>query len=65
MNANHLSNYEALLIKARTAHPELVGEESLFQTLLLALVAKQKHVIVRTLDDDIPRISKLVVNVSC
>ena len=65
MNANHSSHYDALLVKARAAHPELVGEESLFQVLLLALVANQKHVIVRTLDDDIPRISKLVVNVSC
>lgn len=66
MNADPSSYYHALLAKAQALFPDLVGELdlTLFQTLLLALVAKQKHVVVRTADDNIPRVSKLAVNVS-
>lgn len=65
MNADPSSYYHTLLAKAQAVSPDLMGElEHLFQMLLLALVAKQKHVIVRTLDEDIPRICRLAVNVS-
>ncbi|EJD03011.1 uncharacterized protein FOMMEDRAFT_134158 [Fomitiporia mediterranea MF3/22] len=45
------SYYHTVLARAYAAHPTLVADEPLFQTLLLALVARQKHVIVRTAEE--------------
>ncbi|KAL5507259.1 hypothetical protein ACEPAH_6715 [Sanghuangporus vaninii] len=42
------SYYHSVLTRVLTLHPSLVADESLFQALLLALVAKRQGVIVRT-----------------
>lgn len=58
------SYYHTFLARAYDIQPGLVTDESLFQALLLAFIAKRKHLIVRAADDEIPRVVKLAVNVS-
>lgn len=58
-----VSYYQTILARAHSASPALVADEALFQSLLVVLVAKQKHLLVRTADDDIPRVMKQIVNI--
>lgn len=51
------------LARIRASHPEFLEDEKLLETLLLALVAKQRNIIVYTTEDDISRVLKLIVNV--
>ena len=59
-----VSYYQTILSRAHSVSPALVADEALFQSLLVVLVAKQKHLLIRTADDDIPRVMKQIVNVS-
>lgn len=58
------SYYHPVLARARTASPSLLADESLFQALLLALVAKNKNVVVRTTEETKQLLLTQVVNVS-
>lgn len=58
--------YSTLLSRAIAASDASAVEldQTLFSPLLLALLARRKHVIVRAPDEDIPRILKSVIHVS-
>ncbi|KAH8119364.1 hypothetical protein DFH11DRAFT_1781874 [Phellopilus nigrolimitatus] len=55
------SYYRTILARAYAVNPILVADEALFQALLLVLIAKQKHLIVRTAEEDVQRVLKQVV----
>ena len=59
-----MSFYDTILARAKSVSPNLITNDTLFQTLLLALISDEKHVIIRTHEDSIARISGQVVNVS-
>lgn len=59
-----MSYYDTILARARAVSPNLLADDTLFQALLLALISNEKHLIVRTHEDSIARVSGQVVNVS-
>lgn len=59
------SPYRVILGRIHSLNPGLLADEDLIQALLLLLVAKQKHFIIRTPDIDIAKVLKQTVNVGC
>ncbi|KAI5123980.1 hypothetical protein M0805_006392 [Coniferiporia weirii] len=58
-----MSYYRTILARAHALHPGLLEDEALFQALFLVLVAKQKHLVVRTPEEYVSRVLKQVVNI--
>lgn len=58
------SFFPALLSSVRNAAPSLPLDPVVFQALLLCLLAGDKNLILRTREDDIGCVSKLVASVS-
>ena len=56
--------FPAILAQIRGAAPHLALDPVLLQALLLCLLAGNKHLILRTREDDIGPVSKLAVSVS-
>lgn len=56
--------YDGIKSRAFAISPSLVEDESLFQTILLALAGRRKHVLVRTAEENVLSVLKLSVNVS-
>ena len=62
--ADENSPYRVILQRILATYPRLPADENLIQALLLVLVAKQKHLIIRTPDSDVSKVLKQTVNVS-
>ncbi|THH07756.1 hypothetical protein EW145_g3170 [Phellinidium pouzarii] len=58
-----LSYYRTIFARAYALNPGLLSDEALFQALLLVLVAKQKHLVVRTAEEEVSRVLKQAVNI--
>ena len=59
-----ISYYITILARAQAVAPNLVGDDTLFRALLLALISEERHVIVRTQEESVARTSAQVVSVS-